>query len=71
MQYLTRQSFEGYCCESEYILILFLIFCAPFGGGETHVLGFIDSGTWDTAEGGGTKDVGDREGENDRRGEGK
>ena len=43
----------------------------PLGGGETHVLGFIDSGTWDTAEGGGTKDVGDREGENDRRGEGK
>ena len=26
MQYLIRQSFEGYCCESEYILILFLIF---------------------------------------------
>ena len=26
MQYLVRQSFEGYCCESEYILFLFLIF---------------------------------------------
>jgi len=26
MQILIRQSFEGYCCESEYILILYLIF---------------------------------------------
>ena len=26
MQYLTRQSFEGHCCESEYNLYLFLIF---------------------------------------------
>ena len=26
MQYLIRQSFEGYGCESEYILFLFLIF---------------------------------------------
>ena len=26
MQYLTRKRFEGYCCESEYILFLFLIF---------------------------------------------
>ena len=26
MQYLTRQSFEGYCCESDYTLFLFLIF---------------------------------------------
>ena len=26
MQYLIRQSFEGYCCESEYILFLFLFF---------------------------------------------
>ena len=23
MQYLIRQSFEGYCCESEYMLFLF------------------------------------------------
>ena len=26
MQFLIRQSFAGYWCESEYILILFLIF---------------------------------------------
>ena len=26
MQYLIRQSFEGYCCEPEYNLFLFLIF---------------------------------------------